>query len=78
MENSATATDYLNAETDEVDGFVFKAKEEMYRELRKFDLMKDAREQYEIWKADYKKFNLSERVQYNRYYYNINLYRRRF
>ena len=78
LENSATATDYLNAETDEVDGFVFKAKEELYRELRNFNLMKDAREQYDIWKKEYLVRNPSEKIDYNRFYYNVNLYRRRF
>lgn len=76
IENSTADTDYLNAEMDEFEGFVFKGKEELFRELRRFDLVKDAREQYENWKREYKMRNPTERVHRNRFYYNPNLYRR--
>ncbi len=78
LENSTATTDYLNAETDELEGFVFRGKLELYRELRRFDLVKDARGEYELWKMEYKKRNPSERIQRNRYYYNPTLYRRTF
>jgi len=78
IENSTADTDLLNAETEEFELFVFRGKMELYRELRRFDLVEDARKEYEKLKADYKMKNPTEKVTRNRYYYNINLYRRNF
>lgn len=78
LENSTATTDLLNAETDEYDGFVFRGKMELFRELRRWDLVKDAKTEYDAWKANYQRKNPSERVQRNRNYYNPILYRRRF
>ena len=77
LEDSTADTDLLNAETDEFQGFVFRGKMELFRELRRFDLVADAKVEYEEWKREYVKRNPSERVT-ERGYYNINLYRRRF
>ena len=76
LENSTATTDYINAETDEFDGFVYKSKEEVFKELRRFDLAKQAREDYDNWKKEYKKRNPSERLTRNRYYRNPTLYNR--
>lgn len=78
LEDSTANTDLLNAETDEVDGFVFRSKMELFRELRRFDLVADAKSEYEVWKANYKRQNPSERIHRERNYYNPLLYRRRF
>ena len=78
LENSTADTDYINAETDEFEGFVYKAKEEVFKELRRFDLSKQAREDYLIWKKDYINKNPSERVHRNRYYRRPTLYNRTF
>ena len=78
LENSTADTDYLNAETDEIDGFVFKCKEELFKELRRFDLAKQANNDYLIWKKEYQNKNPSERLTRNKYYYNTVIYRRTF
>lgn len=78
LENSTASTDLLNAETDEYDGFVFRGKMELFRELRRFDLVKDAQLEYELWKKEYKKQNPSEKIQRNQSYYSPTLYRRTF
>lgn len=78
IENSTADTDLLNAETDEFDGFVFRGKMELYRELRRLDLVADAKVEYEAWKKEYKKRNPSERVERNKQYYNPILYHRKF
>ena len=78
LENSTADTDLLNADTDEFDLFVFAGKRELFKELRRWDMAKDADESYQKLRAEYKKRNLSERVQYNRFYYSPTLYRRNF
>lgn len=78
LADSTADTDCLNAETDELDLFTNRGKMELYRELRRFDLVEDARKEYEKLKAEYKKKNPSERVQRNRAYYSIGLYNRNF
>lgn len=78
LENSTADTDYLNAETDEFDGFVYKAKEELFKELRRFDLAKSAKEDYNEWKKEYLNKNPSERAHRNRFYRNPTLYNRTF
>lgn len=76
LENSTADTDYINAETDEFELFSYRGKMELYRELRRFDLVEDARKEYEKLKAEYKKRNLSERVERNKFYRNPTLYNR--
>jgi len=76
LEDSTADTDLINAETDEVDGFVWRSKMELYRELRRKDLVEDARVEYELWKRNYQRQNPSERVQRNKQYYDPTLYRR--
>lgn len=78
IENSTADTDLLNAETDEFDGFVFRAKEELFKELRRFDLALQAHQDYLIWKANYLKLNPSERLTRKRYYWRPTVYRRSF
>lgn len=84
LENSTADTDLINAETDEMDLFVWRSKMELYRELRRFDLVEDARIQYEGrdglggLKARYKKMNPSERVERNKQWWNPTLYHRIF
>jgi hypothetical protein len=78
LENSTADTDLLNAETDEFDGFVYRGKVELFKELRRFDLAKDAKADYEEWKKEYKERNPSERVHYDRFYYDPTLYVRNF
>lgn len=78
LENSTADTDLINAETEEFELFVFRSKVEVYRELRRFDLAKDAMDNYLMLKADYKMKNPTERVSRNPLYYNMNLYRRTF
>ena len=78
LENSTATTDLLNAEMDEFEGFVWRGKMELYRELRRFDLVQDARNEYILWQKNYKKLYPSERIQRNRYYYNPILNRRTF
>lgn len=78
LEDSTADTDLINAETDEVDGFIFRMKMELFRELRRFDLVKDAKQEYLEWKRDYQRRNPSERIQRERLYYNSTLYNRRF
>jgi len=78
IENSTADTDYLNADTDEFDGFVFRGKAELFRELRRFDLAKDAMEEYALWETNYIRRNPSQRLKLNRFYYNPTLYNRRF
>ena len=78
LENSTADTDLLNVETDEFEGFVYRGKMELFKELRRFDLAKDARNDYELWKRDYKMKNPTERATRNRFYYNPTIYRRIF
>lgn len=78
LENSTATTDLLNADTDEYDGFVWRGKMELFRELRRKDLVEDARVEYELWKKKYIKENPTERVERNKQYWNPNTYRRAF
>ncbi len=78
LENSTADTDCINAETDEIDGFVHRCKAELYKELRRFDLVKLAMEDYNAWKSNYKKYNPSERVDMNRNYWEPTRYHRAF
>lgn len=71
LEDSTADTDLLNAETDEFQGFIERAKMELFRELRRWDLVKDAEKEYTIWKEDYKTKNPSERLQLTRSYYRL-------
>lgn len=71
LENSTADTDLLNAETDEFDGFVYKGKVELFRELRRFDLVADAEKVYQEWRKDYETRNPSERLQLTRSYYRV-------
>ncbi len=71
LEDSTADTDLVNAETDEFDGFVFAAKMELFRELRRFDLVNDAKLEYLEWKRDYVFRNPSERLEIARSYYRI-------
>lgn len=78
LEDSTADTDLLNAETEEFDGFVYRAKVELFRELRRFDLAKDAMDEYLLWERQYKDNNPSERLKSGRTYYNSTLYNRNF
>ena len=78
LEDSTADTDLLNAETDEVQGFIFRCKAELFREVRRFDLVKDAMAEYKEWKAEYQRKNPSERAHRNRFYYDPTLYHRPF
>lgn len=78
LRNSTATTDLLNADDEEYQLFIWRGKMELFRELRRFDLVEDARKEYELAKANYKKFYRSERVQQNRFYYSPTLYRRTF
>ena len=78
IENSTATTDYINAETDEFDGFVFACKSELFRELRRWDLVKDADNEYLKWKQEYKMKNPTERLTRNRNYWNPRLNHRTF
>jgi hypothetical protein len=60
LENSSSATDYINADTDEFDLIVMKGKVEMYRELRDYEQMKLAQVDYENMKRAYKRRYKSE------------------
>lgn len=71
LENSTATTDLLNAETDEFDGFVYKGKVELFRELRRFDLVADAEREYQAWKKDYETRNPSERLPLQQTYYRV-------
>jgi hypothetical protein len=62
IENSTTSTDLLNADTDEFDLFVMKGKVEMFRELKEYDQMKLAQEDYEKMKLTYQLQNPSQRL----------------
>ncbi len=62
LENSAADTDLVNADTDEFDGFVHKGKYEVYKELKEFDLMKIAAQDYQEWKQRYQMRYPTERA----------------
>lgn len=78
LEDSTSDTDLLNAETDEIEGYVWRSKMELYRELRRSDLVTDAKEEYKLWKANYQRQNPSERIHRERFYYQPTLYHRQF
>jgi hypothetical protein len=69
IENSTTSTDYINADTDEFDLFVAKGKVEMFRELKEYDQMKLAQEEYKALKTTYETRNRSERIKPSIKYY---------
>lgn len=71
LEDSTADTDLLNAETDEYDIFVMKGKEELFRELRRWDLVKDAKAEYLDMIRRYKIQNPSERLRMNQYQYRM-------
>lgn len=73
IENSTADTDLINADTDEFDLFVAKGKEEMFKELKEYDLMKLAQQDYAMLKQDYLKKNPSDRLLISqRQYYTFN------
>ncbi len=71
LEDSTGDTDLLNAETDEIDIFVAKGKIELFRELRRWDLVKDAQADYFDMVRRYKIQNPSERLRMNMYQYRM-------
>lgn len=71
LEDSTADTDSLNCETDEFQLFVERGKIELFRELRRKDLVEDARKEYERLKEDYKLSNPSERLILRRSYYRV-------
>lgn len=78
IENSTADTDLLNADTEEFDGFVFKGKAELFKELRRFDLAKEAQNDWINWKKEYLKKHPSEKVTRNKFYHNPILNYRKF
>ena len=62
IENSTTATDKINADTDELDLIVMKGKVEVFRELYDWEQMKAAQAEYEKMKRTYQLQNPSQRL----------------
>ena len=54
LENSTADTDYINADTDEFDLYVEAVKIEVYRDIRDYDQMKLAQNEYNRLKTQYK------------------------
>lgn len=69
IENSTVDTDYLNADTEELQVFVEKCKIELYRDLKDYDQMKIAEQKYEQAKNNYKLNYPSEAIKMEQYYY---------
>ena len=61
--------DKINADTDELDLFTFKGKEEVFRDLRDYDQMKLSQIEYTRLKNQYKKTYPSESLKEKLYYY---------
>lgn len=78
IENSTTSTDYINADTDELDLYVAKGKAEVFKDLRMWDEAKIYEAEYQELKKNYIKKNPSERVKVEDSYYNPTLYFRKF
>jgi len=78
LEDSTADTDLLQAETEEVEGFVYRGKYELFNELRRFDLADRALRDYMEWETQYKANNPSERLKQGRSYYDPTLYNKRF
>jgi hypothetical protein len=62
-------TDYINADTEEYDLFVQKCKSEVFRDLKEFDLMKLAQQEYLDMKKVYGQKYPSERLLLTQKYY---------
>lgn len=71
IENSTADTDYVNADTEELEGFVFRGKYEVFKELKDYDQMKIAKQDYEEWKQVYERKHPSERLRKKSSYYHI-------
>ena len=71
IENSTADTDYLNADTEELQVFVEACKMELYRDLKDYDQMKIAEQKYEQAKNNYKLNYPSESIKMEQYYYGI-------
>ena len=69
IENSTAVTDYINADTEEYDLFVQKCKSEVFRDLKEFDLMKSAQQEYLDIKKVYGQKYPSERLLLTQKYY---------
>ena len=69
IENSTADTDYVNADTEELELFTEKCKEELFRDLKDYDQMNLARQNYELLKQNYKSNYPSEAVKMEQYYY---------
>lgn len=69
IENSTADTDYINCDTEELDIFTEACKFELFRDLKDYDQMKLAKEEYERLKQNYKLRYPSERLKMEQYYY---------
>lgn len=66
--NSTADDDYINAQLEDYDLFVFRGKIEVFRELKEWDLLKDAQAEWEYIKKDYAQKNPSETLKYTSRY----------
>ena len=69
VENSTADDDLINADTEEFDLFVQKCKIEVFRDLKEFDLMKLAQQEYLDMKKVYGQKYPSERLLLTQKYY---------
>jgi len=69
IENSTDDTDYINAELEDIDLFVYRGKIEVYKELKEWDLLKDAEAEWQYLRKDYQQKNPSEALKYTSRYF---------
>ena len=67
--NSTVDTDLINADEDELELFTERCKIELFRDLKDYDQMKLAQNEYEMLKQNYKIKNPTEKLKVETYYY---------
>jgi hypothetical protein len=67
--NSTADTDLINADEDELELFTERCKIELFRDLKDYDQMKLAQNEYEMLKQNYKMKNPTEKLKVETYYY---------
>lgn len=69
IENSTADTDIINADLEEYELFVYRGRIEVMKELKEWDLLKDAQSEYQLLKTDYQRKNPSEALKFTQVYY---------
>ena len=69
LANSTADGDLINADNDEYDVFIQRGKIEVFTDLKEYDLLKIAKEDYKTAKEEYLRRHPSQKLKFETYYY---------